>query len=56
MKNNRMGTSNKLLIAIVALKEITKKKGRFSNDRLTHASNCVEDMAKIAENALEEIE
>ena len=48
-----MGMSNKLLIAIEALEKISKKEGRFSRDRLTHANNTIEDMALIAEKALE---
>jgi hypothetical protein len=37
-----------------ALQEISKKEGRFSMDPLEHASNCVEDMAQIAQEALKE--
>ena len=36
-----------------ALTEIEKGEGAFSLDRLTHASNCVENMKAIAKNALE---
>jgi hypothetical protein len=36
-----------------ALQRITERKGRFSRDPLTHASNTIEDMAGIAERALQ---
>lgn len=35
-----------------ALREITKREGRFSRDPLEHASNTIEDMAAIADAAL----
>lgn len=35
-----------------ALREITKIGGRFSTDRLQHATNTIEDMAAIAAAAL----
>jgi len=35
-----------------ALMEIAEGRGRFSTDQLTHASNTVEDMKELAENAL----
>ena len=36
-----------------ALQEITKRMGRYSRDRLEHAQNTVEDMAQLAQDALE---
>ena len=39
-----------------ALKEIAKREGPFSIGRLTHASNVIENMASIAEEALKETE
>jgi hypothetical protein len=35
-----------------ALEKIAKGEGRFSRDQLTHASNTIEDMKAIAEEAL----
>ena len=35
-----------------ALKEITKGEGRFDMDRLIHASNTIEDMKSIANEAI----
>ena len=35
-----------------ALEKITRREGRFSTDQLEHASNAVEDMAQVAEEAL----
>lgn len=35
-----------------ALEEITKREGPYSQDRQTHAENCVESMAEIASAAL----
>ena len=42
-------------IAIEALKEIAEGKGRYSLDPLTHASNTIEDMKKLATDALESL-
>lgn len=36
-----------------ALKEIAKREGAFSRDRLQHANNVIENMAGIAERALD---
>ena len=35
------------------LHEITKGKGRYSQDRLEHASNTIEDMKELARRGLE---
>ena len=35
-----------------ALRKITKREGRFSRDRLEHASNTIEAMAFVADGAL----
>jgi len=35
-----------------ALKEISEGKGRYSMDKLTHASNTIDDMKELALNAL----
>ena len=35
-----------------ALEHVTKKEGRFSTDQLTHAINCIDDMAETAQAAL----
>ena len=35
-----------------ALKEIAKAEGRYSMDKLTHASNTIDNMKKIANDAL----
>lgn len=35
-----------------ALKAIAKREGPFSRDQLTHASNTIDAMAQIAEDAL----
>jgi len=48
--NNRFRKDNAALRD--ALREIAKGEGRFSVDRLTHASNTVEDMKAIAVAAL----
>ena len=37
-----------------ALTEIAKGKGRFAIDQLKHASNTIEDMQEIANEALKE--
>jgi hypothetical protein len=39
---------------IEALREISKRKGRYSTDHLKHADNTIEDMAKVAVDALKE--
>lgn len=39
-----------------ALKEITKGEGAFSQDRLTHATNTIENMKDIAQAALDSLE
>ena len=36
-----------------ALQEIAKGEGRYSRDPITHADNCIEDMKKLAADALE---
>lgn len=36
-----------------ALREIAKREGAFSQDHLTHAKNTIENMARIAEAALD---
>ena len=46
----KLTADNKLMRE--ALAEVTEQKGRFSTDPLTHAQNCICDMAEIAENAL----
>lgn len=46
----------KLKIAIEALEEIMKKEGSYSRDPLIHAENTIENMARIAEEALKKIE
>lgn len=38
---------------VEALRQITTREGAFSRDRLTHAENCIEFMAKTAEEALQ---
>lgn len=37
---------------VEALKQITKGEGRFSEDHLTHCENTVEDMKKLAREAV----
>ena len=44
--------NKKINVMREALEEVTEQKGRFSTDPLTHAQNCICDMAEIAENAL----
>ena len=39
-------------VAREALAEISKGNGRFSQDHLTHASNTIEDMKELANEAL----
>lgn len=36
-----------------ALRELSAPRGRYSRDQLTHAQNVIEDMAKVAKNALD---
>ena len=38
-----------------ALRQIAKGEGPFSRDPLTHAANCVENMQKIAIDALQKV-
>jgi len=45
-----------VLLTHEALKEIAEGKGRYSEDRLTHAQNTIEDMIKIAKDAISDIE
>ena len=45
----------KLNELVEALEEIKKGEGRFSIDRLEHATNAVKDMQAIAHRALEKI-
>ena len=35
-----------------ALEKITRREGRYSMDHFTHAANTIEDMAKVASDAL----
>jgi hypothetical protein len=49
-------TDGRLKVAVEALREITRREGRFSTDLLEHASNAVEDMAKKAIAALDELD
>jgi len=54
LANNRCNILAKQLgEAKNALTEISEGKGRFSLDHLTHAGNCIEDMKKLAVDALE---
>lgn len=48
-------SEDKLKIAVEALKEITKGKGVYSRDLLTHATNTIENLITIAKTALEKI-
>lgn len=45
---------NELLLG--ALSDISEGKGRYNPDRLTHASNTIEDMVKLAKDAILESE
>jgi uncharacterized phage-associated protein len=38
------------------LKEIAKGQGRYAEDKLRHCANAVEDMMKLAEEAIKQVE
>ena len=46
---------NQKKILVEALEEITKGEGPFSHDRLTHASNTIENMKRIASEAIAKV-
>ena len=46
------GEADRVAYLEAALRKIAKREGRFSRDHLTHASNTIEDMATVAEHAL----
>ena len=48
--------AHKLDDALEALKEIALGEGAYSQDRLTHAENVIENLMNIASKAIEEIE
>jgi hypothetical protein len=51
-----MRLAQALEVAVTALKEISKGRGGYSQDRLTHAENTIEDMKGLAVAAVAEIE
>jgi len=50
-----MNTEKKLEICVNALEEIQHPKGAYSMDRLEHAENTIEEVVKIASEALKKI-
>ncbi len=48
--------TEKLKIAIEALKECAIPTGAYNQDRLKHAENCLDAVSEAAKKALEEIE
>ena len=47
---------NRLVIAEKALREIKKGEGPFSRDHLKHATNTIEAMKELADEALNQIQ
>ncbi len=43
----------KLGVVVIRLKEIAKGEGEFSRDPITHAINTIENMKRLAKEALE---
>jgi hypothetical protein len=48
-----MSATERVQYLEAALRKIEKCEGRYSRDRLTHAENTIQDMAKVANAALE---
>ena len=46
------GFASRELYLEAALRQVTKKLGRFRRDPLEHASNTIDDMASTAERAI----
>lgn len=62
MKITFEGTPKELTVFLLApdmleaLKEISKGDGEFDRDPLTHAQNCIENMKRIAKEAIGEVD
>ena len=52
---NKMDTEEKNKIMLEALQDISKGEGRYDMDKLKHASNTIEDMKKLAFEAIEKV-